>query len=131
MSSTNAAELPNIGAILSPVLQRVPWEQQPLLIALAERLAAVRYRDWAKESAMKPHASQLFACAEREEDIAGRVEALYPEAATIQRALLAKHPYLEEINRSIFAGRPLAQQFTIQAQGERLGAATWKAFAKP
>ena len=41
----------------------------------------------------------------------------------------AANPDLEEINRSLFAGRPIRQQFTIQAMGERLGAATWRAFA--
>ncbi len=127
----NAAELPNIGEVLIPGLQRVPREQQPLLIALAERLAAQPYRDWAKEVAMEPHRSALLACADREEEIAGRVESLYPEAAATQRAILAEHPDLEEINRTLFAGRPLVQQFTIQANGECLGAATWRAFAKP
>ena len=55
---------------------------------------------------------------------------LFPDAAAIQRELLAKHPDLADVNRSIFAGRPLATQFRIQAQGERLGAATWRSFAK-
>jgi len=44
--------------------------------------------------------------------------------------VLRRNPDLEEINRSLFAGRPLAQQFTIQATGEHLGAATWRAFAR-
>lgn len=39
-------------------------------------------------------------------------EALYPNADAIQRAMLAKNPELEDINGSIFAGRPRAQQFT-------------------
>lgn len=50
-------------------------------------------------------------------------------AAAIQRELLAAHPEVADINRSLFAGRPLAEQFRVQAQGERLGAATWRAFA--
>ena len=33
------------------------------------------------------------------------------------------------INEAIFADRPLAEQFAIQAAGERLGAATWRALA--
>jgi hypothetical protein len=44
--------------------------------------------------------------------------------------MLAKNPDLAEINRSVFAGLPLAEQFRIQAQGERLGAATWRALAR-
>ena len=126
---TVESPLPSVGEALAPVLARVPRDQQPLLIALAERLAAERYRSWAGEVSPAQRA-QLLACAEREEEIARRVEALYPGAAALQRELLAKHPDVGEINHSLFAGRPLAQQFAIQAQGERLGAATWRAFAR-
>jgi hypothetical protein len=130
MPTTDAGDLPNVAEVLGPLLQRIPEEQQPLLIAIAERRAAERYRDWAQEVGTEPGMSQLRACAQREEDIARRVEALYPDADAIQRGMLAKNPDLEEINRTLFAGRSLAQQFTIQAQGERLGAATWRAFAQ-
>ncbi len=122
--------LPSIGDVFASVLQRVDAQRRPLLIAIAERLAAERYRGWAKEKEMAPHAAELRACADREDEIAGRVEALTPDAAAIQRELLAKNPDLADVNRSVFAGRPLRVQFRIQAQGERLGAATWRSFAK-
>jgi len=122
--------LPSIGEAIAPVLARVPREQQPLLIALAERLAAERYRSWAAEISEASGRTQLLACAEREEEIARRVEALFPDAAPVQEDLLAKHPEVAELNRTLFAGLPLAHQFAIQAAGERLGAATWRAFAR-
>lgn len=122
-------EPPDIARILGQLLQRVSPAEQPLLVALAERLAADRYRAWAREIDEPASSSQLLACAEREEEIARRVEALHPDAATIQRDILARNPDLEDINRSLFAGRPLVQQFALQAQGERLGAATWRSFA--
>ena len=127
MSASDA--LPDLGVVIGSVLQRVPDEQKPLLIAIAERRAAERYRGWAAEIA-EPGRSQLLACADREEQIAGLVEALYPDAGAVQRDILAKNPDLDEVNRTLFAGRPLAQQFTLQARGERLGAATWRAFAE-
>ena len=127
--TTTTDDLPDIGAIIAGVLQRVPREHAPLLIATAERLAAVRYRGWADEVTQPADREGLRACAEREEEIARRVEALFPNAHEIQRTILAQNPDLEELNRTLFAGRPLAQQFTIQARGERLGAATWRAFA--
>ena len=127
---TVGSPLGEIGEALAPVLARVPREEQPLLIALAERLAAERYRGWAGKVSDPAQRTQLLACAEREEEIARRVEALHPGAAATQRELLAKHPEVEGLNRSLFAGRPLAQQFRTQAQGERLGAATWRAFAR-
>ena len=52
-----------------------------------------------------------------------------PDASRIQREILASPPDLEDINRSLFAGRPLHEQFAIQAQGERVGAPTWRSFA--
>jgi hypothetical protein len=122
-------ELPNVAAILGDLLQRVPASHRPLLVALAERMAAERYRAWAKEAGADTRGPQLLACACREEEIARRVESLYPEAASVQRDLLAKNPDLEEINSSVFA-RPVDEQFTIQAQGERAGAAIWRSFAQ-
>jgi hypothetical protein len=123
-------DLPNIAEVLAGALARVAEADRPLFIAIAERLAAERYRGWAADPACAADAAALRACAAREEDIASRVEALYPDAAARARELLAAHPELTEINRTLFAGRPLAQQLAIQAGGERLGAATWRSFAK-
>ncbi|MEN8184236.1 MAG: hypothetical protein ABFS46_17050 [Myxococcota bacterium] len=128
MSSVEAAELPDLQQVFAQLLGRVPSEQQPLLIALAERMAAQRYRSWANASADEK--SELLACAAREEEIASRIEALYPGAAEIQTDILSENSDLEEINRSLFAERPLLDQFAMQARGERLGAATWRALAK-
>jgi hypothetical protein len=100
-----------------------------LLVAVGERLAADRYREWAAAPANAAHAPALRACIARELDIAERVEALHPDAAAVQRAIRAAVPELDEINRALFAGRSFAEQFVIQARGERLGAATWRAFA--
>ncbi len=123
-------DLPNLAELLGRVLQRVPARDRPLLIALAERMAAERYRGWAADPAQRSHRAGLLACADREEEIARRVESLHPAAPSVQRAMLAEHPDLEHINRELFAGRPLAEQFAIQARGERLGAATWRSVAK-
>lgn len=130
MPPTDSNEPPNVAALLASVLRNVPPDQQPLLIALAERLAAERYRTWANEPAVARHSAELRACAAREEEIAGRIEALYPNAAAIQAEIRAGNPELIDINQTLFANRPLRQQFTIQAQGERLGAATWRSFAQ-
>jgi hypothetical protein len=123
-------DLPNIAEVVGPILERVLLQQRPLFVAIAERLAAKRYREWAEASKQASRRAALLACADREEEIAGRIEALYPDAAAIQRELLAGHPGLEDLNRSIFAERPLEEQYAIQAQGERIGASTWRSFAK-
>jgi len=120
-------ELPDLASILAQALTGVAIEQRPLWVALAERMAAERYRHWA--GLLPGRSAELLACAAREEDIARRVEALEPDAASIQRDIRAKHPELAETYASLFAGRGVAQQLEIQARGERLGAATWRAFA--
>jgi hypothetical protein len=130
MSSLRETGLPNLGGTFAHVLQRVPEAHRPLLIAVAERLAAERYRGWAREPEVVEHAPLLLSCARREEEIATRVEALFPRAAEIQREMLEKNPDFLEINQTVFAGRPLREQFGIQAQGERLGASTWRALAR-
>lgn len=124
------SELPDIAAVLADILARVPRPQQPLLIALAERLAADRYRAWAEQVAEADPKADLIACAGREEEIAERIESLYPNARSLQQDLLAANPDLLEINETLFAPLPREQQFRLQAQGERLGAATWRAFAE-
>ena len=126
----SAEDLPEVAALVGPLLLRAPRAHRPLLVALAERLAAARYRVWASEVGDRGSAERLSACADREEEIARRVESLYPDASSIQQQLVANHPELEELNRSLFAGRPLHDQFRIQAGGERTGAATWRHFAE-
>jgi hypothetical protein len=127
---TSSSPPPDLAAIFARLLERVAERERPLLIAIAERLAAERYRGFAKAVARAEDASRLLACASREEEIAGRVEALFADAAATQREILAKNPDLADINRSVFADRPLLEQFRIQAQGERLGAATWRSLAR-
>ena len=130
MRDQSDTDLPSVADAVAPILDATPPAQRPLLIAIAERAAARRYRDWAGQPAYAERRSELLACADREEEIARRVEAHFPDAAAVQRDLTAKHPDVDAVFRSIFGDRPLAQQFAIQAQGERLGAATWRSFAK-
>jgi hypothetical protein len=130
MSTTDPSALPNVAEILAPLLARVSRDHQPLLLAIAERMAAERYRRWASRVTIPQQEVDLLACAVREEEIASRIEGLYPDASAIVRDILSNNPDLQEINHGIFDGRPLEEQFTIQAQGERLGAATWRAFAQ-
>jgi len=122
-------DLPNIADVLLPVLARVAEPDRPLLGAIAERMAAERYRGWAADPACVADAPALRACAAREEEIASRIETLYSDADARKRALLAAHPDLPGITRALFSGRPLVQQLAIQAAGERFGAASWRTLA--
>lgn len=125
----NENQIPDIAAILRQALQAIEPASQPVLLAGLERLAAKRYRSWADDHPNPDVKAGLLACAEREEEIARRIESLDPNAVAIQEKLLADHPELLTLNRTLFEGRPLNDQFTMQAQGERAGAAAWRAFA--
>jgi len=129
MPDSDPTPLPDVANLLGSLLQRVAAPERPLLLALAERLAAARYGAWAAEVEDPAARAGLLACADREEAIASRVEASISGAADIQRDLQERHPELLELNRSLFAGRPLADQLTMQARGELAGAAAWRAFA--
>jgi hypothetical protein len=120
--------IPNVAEILRQALRHIDPTLQPFLLAKLERLAAERYRNWASEYPDGSAKEGLLACADREEEIAGRVESLNPDASAIQDKLLSDNPDLLELNRTLFEGRPLEVQFAMQAQGEMAGAAAWKAY---
>lgn len=130
MAAPESRVLPDVAEVLAPILARVARERRPLLLALAERMAARRYRVWASDPVHAAHRSRLLACARREEEIAERIEALDPDAGAVQAELRAANPELEEIDRRLFAGRSADDQLRIQARGERLGAATWRSLAR-
>jgi hypothetical protein len=121
--------IPNVATILAGALRNVDVKLQPILLAKLERLAAQRYRNWASDHPDRSVKEGLLACADREEEIARRIESLVPNASVIQDRLLAENPALLDLNRTLFEGRPLKIQFAMQAEGERAGAAAWKAFA--
>lgn len=125
-----ARELPDLVAILGSLLSRVERGEQPLLVAMLERLAAERYRSWAEQSDGQAFAGEFLECARREDEIADRIEALHPDAVGVQQRIRDDNPNIAEINRGLFMGRPLREQAAIQAQAERLGAATWQGFAQ-
>jgi hypothetical protein len=120
---------PNIAETLAGVLRKIDPKLQPLLLAKLERLAAQRYRTWASDHPDPAVKEGLLACADREEEIARRVESLEPNAAAIQDGLISDNPELLDLNRTLFEGRPLKVQIAMQAEGERAGAAAWRACA--
>jgi hypothetical protein len=119
----------SVSEILAGVLRNIEPQLQPFLLAKLERLAAQRYRSWASDHPDQSVKEGLLACADREEEIATRVESLVPNATAIQDKLLSDHPELLDLNRTLFEGRPLEVQFAMQAEGERAGAAAWLAYA--
>ena len=127
--SEKSKPLPNVAELLAPLLARVAPDRQPLFLAIAERLAAERYRGWASNPAYAAHRGRLLECSAREEEIARRVETLRADAAAVQQEIMTANPDLLDINRQVFADLSVADQMRTQAGGERAGAAVWRAFA--
>ena len=118
-----------IRELLAPALARVEEAQYPLLFALAEREAARRYRSWAQAAENGASREGLLRCADREDEIAERIEGLFPDAARLQEDILARIPNFAEINQQAFEGLSMVEQYALQAAGERAGTETWTAFA--
>lgn len=121
----NAITVPNFGELLAPYIGSVPPEAMPAFLARLERTAADRYRMWAK--AVPDHAEGLLECAAREDDIADRVEKIYPattpeQIAAMEAAIVpAKKTYYE-----VFEQLTAFEQMSIQAKAERQGAQAWR-----
>ena len=73
-----SASLPDIGAVLGPLLARVPHQQQPLLLALAERLGALTWRSFAEHADEGARRETFLACADLEEQSARFLESMIP-----------------------------------------------------
>jgi hypothetical protein len=121
--------LPTIAETLAPFMKETPLKEQPLLLALLERLAGDRYRAWASEVKGEA-ASTLQKCAEREDEVARLIESLYPAAAAVQARIRERIPDIAGRARALFSVHTLTEQFELQAQGERLGAATWRSLSR-
>jgi hypothetical protein len=117
-------QIPNFGELLAPYLGSVSAEALPFLLSQLERTAAARYRGWAEE--VTDHRASLLACAEREDEIADRVERLLPPSSADRDLVLGVMPQAKETYYSVFEGLSAIDQMSIQAKAERQGAGAWQ-----
>ena len=116
--------IPNFGELLAEHLGGVPQEAYPYLLSQLERTAAERYRGWAE--AVPAHREGILRCAASEDEIADRVEAMFPPTDA-HRALVAEIiPRAKATYYSVFEGLTPVEQMTIQANAERQGANAWQ-----
>jgi hypothetical protein len=118
---------PDFGELLSPVLAQVPAEARPRFLALLERTAADRYRQWA--DAWPHHRAALLGCAASEDEIADRIDAAFPCDTVTLEALRALLPAARDIYYRVFDGMPIAEQLRLQAGAELQGALAWQRIA--
>jgi hypothetical protein len=123
-----SAKTPDLGRLLAPFLASVASEARPGFLAMLERGAAARYREWADR--LGEHAPGMRACAQREEEIADRVDGLFPLDAADRTTLEASLPGARKAYLALFENLSIGDQLAIQAGAERQGAAAWRALAQ-
>jgi hypothetical protein len=96
----------------------------PRFLALLERGAADRYRQWSRE--IPEHVEVLMACALREDDIADRVERIWPVADAVLEQMQTLLPQARDLYYGTFAGLSSWDQLSLQANAELQGAAAWR-----
>jgi len=116
--------IPNFGELLAEHLADLPPEALPVLLANLERGAAGRYRQWATE--LTNFEDDILASADREDDIANRVEQLFPISDDHQKTVDRIVPKAIKTYMNVFEGLTAIEQITIQANAERQGAAAWR-----
>jgi hypothetical protein len=117
-------EIPNFGELLAGHLGAVPPEAYPYLLSQLERTAAERYRGWAED--VPAHSEDLLACAAREDEIADRVEAMFPPSDEHRALVNSIIPSAKATYYAAFEPYTPVEQMTIQANAERQGANAWQ-----
>ena len=120
-------EIPNFGELLGDLIGSLSSAGLPGFLAGLEREAAGRYRAWAQ--ATPDESTGLLACAAREDEIAERVERLFPLPEADRPALEKNLPEARKRYFQAFEGLTVVQQITIQANAERQGAQAWRGMA--
>jgi hypothetical protein len=116
--------VPIFGDLLRAHLDGVPRSAYPYLLSSLERTAADRYRGWAND--VPAHRDGLLACAAREDDIANRVEALFPPSDEDRALVDAMIPAAKSTYYEVFEGHEPFDQMYIQAEAEKQGSLAWQ-----
>lgn len=120
----NQPDTPDFAELLAPFIGAVPEEAVPNFLALLERGAAQRYRDWARQ--LSEHREGLSRCAASEDQIADIVEGLFPISEELASAIREPLPAARDKYFEVFEHLSLAEQLAIQADAELQGAAAWR-----
>lgn len=117
-------DIPDFAELLAPFIGAVPEEAIPNFLALLERGAAQRYRDWARQ--LPDYREGLRRCAASEDQIADIVEGLFPIDDALSSRIREPLPAARDAYYEVFEHLPLADQLYIQAEAELQGAAAWR-----
>ncbi len=119
--------IPRFGELLGPFIARVAPDTMPRFLALLERGAAERYRRWA--DALPDHHEGLSRCAEREDEIADRIDGAFALDEALRPQLEAPLSDAIAVYYDVFAPLSIRDQLRVQADAERQGANAWRGIA--
>jgi hypothetical protein len=119
--------IPRFGELLGPYIARVAPETMPRFLALLERGAADRYRQWAER--LPEHRDGLLRCAAREDEIADRIEGAFALDESLRPQLEAPLDEAIAVYYDVFAPLSIRDQLRVQANAERQGAQAWRNIA--
>ena len=117
-------EIPNFGELLAEHLSGVPQDAFPYLLSQLERTAAERYRGWAED--VPAHREGILECSAREDEIADRVEAMFPPSDKHRALVAGIIPRAKKTYYSAFENFTPVEQMYIQSKAERQGANAWQ-----
>lgn len=122
--------LPDLLAVLTPLFEQCAPDEQRILLAVLERLAAEHYRRWADSLSDPAQKRDFLTAAALEEHIAAVAEGLEPKAEQIARKLWQRFPHMRSLYADAIAPLSHEEQWQVQAIGEHGGAGVWRSFAQ-
>src|SRR5690349_8966030 len=103
-----------IEGLATPILEQLPAAHRPVLIAMLERGAAKRYRQWAEGAADANERDGLLACAAREESIATAAEGLVANASEVLATFSVHLPALRDAFTEVYGNKSRLEQLAVQ-----------------
>jgi hypothetical protein len=122
--------LPDLLAVLTPLFEQCAPDEQRILLAVLERLAAEHYRKWADSLSDPEQKHDFLTAAALEEHIATVAEGLEPRAEQMARTLWQRFPHMRSLYADAIAPLSHEEQWEVQSIGEHGGAGLWRSFAQ-
>ena len=121
--------LPDLLALFTPLFDQCTPDEQRILLAVLERLAAEHYRRWAEGLSDPAQKRDFLAAAAREEHIAAVLEGLGPRAEHLARTVWQRFPHLRTLYADAIQPLSREEQWKVQSIGEHGGAELLRSFA--
>jgi len=130
VSEQELQELMRQSQQVTSLLESFTKEYRPLLLSLIERQAASRLRAWSTEMVDVIQRRILLACADQKEEIARRIEALFPNALAIESEITDSVPEVRRVSQQLFRPVRLQARLATQALVDRICVRAYRELAE-